>query len=201
MDLNWHFESIKCGSRIWIGVGRKSVKCLAYRKYLASIIGSASPFSSPTTSSTTNLTYPVQPQTFVYQQPQPQPYQYQAYQPQPAYQQPYQQLTFGYQQQPADDMMMKDHDMMDMMDHGMMMKEHAAAAANALAPAPAPAPTPAPAHEPVYLGTFNKARNSLEGDIFMLDERTLYIQGFSFDGQAPDVYFWSDGVAIPYYTR
>ena len=94
--------------------------------------------------------------------------------------------------------------MMDMMDHGMMMKEHAAAAAaNALAPAPAPAPTPAPApaHEPVYLGTFNKARNSLEGDIFMLDERTLYIQGFSFDGQAPDVYFWSDGVAIPYYTR
>ena len=97
-------------------------------------------------------------------------------------------------------MMMKDHDMMDMMDHGMMMKEHAAAAAaNALAPAPGPAP--APAHEPVYLGTFNKARNSLEGDIFMLDERTLYIQGFSFDGQAPDVYFWSDGVAIPYYTR
>ena len=88
--------------------------------------------------------------------------------------------------------------MMDMMDHDMMMKEHAAAA-NALAPAPAPAP--APAHEPVYLGTFNKARNSLEGDIFMLDERTLYIQGFSFDGQAPDVYFWSDGVAIPYYTR
>jgi hypothetical protein len=35
----------------------------------------------------------------------------------------------------------------------------------------------------------------------MLDERTLYIQGFSFDGNAPDVYFWADGVAIPYYTR
>ena len=41
----------------------------------------------------------------------------------------------------------------------------------------------------------------VEGDIFMLDESTLYIQGFSFDGQAPDAYFWSDGVPIPYYTR
>jgi hypothetical protein len=51
------------------------------------------------------------------------------------------------------------------------------------------------------LGTFSKARNNVEGDIFMLDERTLYIQGFSFDGNAPDVYFWADGVAIPYYTR
>ena len=54
---------------------------------------------------------------------------------------------------------------------------------------------------PHYLGKFKNPRNLVEGDIFMLDERTLYIQGFSFDGQAPDVYFWSDGVAIPYYTR
>lgn len=65
------------------------------------------------------------------------------------------------------------------------------------------ATTPAPASpsEPVYLGTFTKARNNVEGDVFMLDESTLYIQGFSFDGQAPDVYFWSEGVPIPYYTR
>ena len=35
----------------------------------------------------------------------------------------------------------------------------------------------------------------------MLDQNTLYIQGFSFDGQAPDPYFWSDGIPIPYYTR
>ena len=105
--------------------------------------------------------------------------------------------------------MMMDHNMM-MMDHDMMMMmKEPAAAANALVPAPVPAapapepvPAPAPApHEPMYLGTFNKARNNVEGDIFMLDERTLYIQGFSFDGQAPDVYFWADGVAIPYYTR
>jgi len=57
------------------------------------------------------------------------------------------------------------------------------------------------ASSPVYLGTFSKVKNNVEGDIFMLDESTLYIQGFSFDGQAPDVYFWSEGVPIPYYTR
>ena len=54
---------------------------------------------------------------------------------------------------------------------------------------------------PKYLGTFRKATHNVEGDIFLLDDHTLYIQGFSFDGEAPDVHFWSDGVAIPYYTR
>merc|ERR1712029_772795 len=54
---------------------------------------------------------------------------------------------------------------------------------------------------PKYLGRFSKVSHDVEGDIFLLDERTVYIQGFSFDGQAPDVHFWSDGVAIPYYTR
>ena len=55
--------------------------------------------------------------------------------------------------------------------------------------------------EPKYLGRFSKVSNDVEGDIFLLDEKTIYIQGFSFNGQAPDVHFWSDGVAIPYYTR
>ena len=55
--------------------------------------------------------------------------------------------------------------------------------------------------EPKYLGKFSKVTNDVEGDIFLLDEKTIYIQGFSFNGQAPDVHFWSDGVAIPYYTR
>ena len=73
-------------------------------------------------------------------------------------------------------------------------------------PAPAPAETPAPepkavAETPKYLGTFKNPSHDVEGDIFMLDQSTLYIQGFSFDGQAPDAYFWSDGVPIPYYTR
>ena len=69
---------------------------------------------------------------------------------------------------------------------------------------PAPPPettTTAVAKPPMYLGTFKNPTHMVEGDIFMLDESTLYIQGFSFDGQAPDAYFWSDGVPIPYYTR
>ena len=39
------------------------------------------------------------------------------------------------------------------------------------------------------------------GDIFRLDDHTIYIQGFSFDGHAPNAVFWSDGIEIPYYTR
>ncbi|CAB4054200.1 unnamed protein product [Lepeophtheirus salmonis] len=62
-------------------------------------------------------------------------------------------------------------------------------------------PTKADAKDPKYLGTFKNPTHEVKGDIFMLDDNTLYIQGFSFDGQAPDVYFWSDGVPIPYYTR
>ena len=60
---------------------------------------------------------------------------------------------------------------------------------------------PAAAEEPKYLGRFSKVSHDVDGDIFMLDDHTIYIQGFSFDGNAPDVHFWSDGVAIPYYTR
>ena len=75
-----------------------------------------------------------------------------------------------------------------------------------VAATPAPATTPAPettavAPAPKYLGTFKNPSHDVKGDIFMLDQSTLYIQGFSFDGQAPDAYFWSDGVPIPYYTR
>jgi len=73
-------------------------------------------------------------------------------------------------------------------------------------PAPEPEETPVPettavAEQPKYLGTFKNPSHDVEGDIFMLDQSTLYIQGFSFDGQAPDAYFWSDGIPIPYYTR
>ena len=62
---------------------------------------------------------------------------------------------------------------------------------------------PMPPHmkEPEYLGRFKKAKNQVAGDIFKLDDHTLYIQGFSFDGKAPDVHFWSDGTIIPFYTR
>ena len=98
--------------------------------------------------------------------------------------------------------MMKDDMMDDMdMDMDMMDKEPETAVAPYKKPA-APKPKPEPAaKEPKYLGTFQHTKGDVKGDIFMLDEHTLYIQGFSFDGSAPDAYFWSDGVQIPYYTR
>ena len=56
-------------------------------------------------------------------------------------------------------------------------------------------------NEPIYLGQFSDTAHSVAGDIFVLDEKTIYIQDFVHDGQAPDVYFWADGVIIPYITR
>ena len=55
--------------------------------------------------------------------------------------------------------------------------------------------------EPIYLGQFSDTAHKVAGDIFVLDEKTIYIQDFVHDGQAPDVYFWADGVIIPYITR
>merc|ERR1712127_513020 len=56
-------------------------------------------------------------------------------------------------------------------------------------------------YDPLYLGKFSNLAHSVDGDIFVLDEKTIYIQDFSHDGQAPDVFFWADGIIIPYITR
>merc|ERR1712106_115577 len=56
-------------------------------------------------------------------------------------------------------------------------------------------------YDPIYLGKFQQSSHSVAGDIFVLDEKTIYIQDFAHDGQAPDVFFWADGVTIPYITR
>jgi len=61
--------------------------------------------------------------------------------------------------------------------------------------------SPQDQYDPVYLGRFSRPTHAVSGDIFLLDEKTIYIQDFSHDGQAPDVYFWADGVIIPYLTR
>jgi hypothetical protein len=61
--------------------------------------------------------------------------------------------------------------------------------------------SPQDQYDPVYLGRFSRPIHEVGGDIFLLDEKTIYIQDFSHDGQAPDVFFWADGVIIPYLTR
>ena len=55
--------------------------------------------------------------------------------------------------------------------------------------------------DPIYLGKFQQPSHSVAGDIFVLDEKTIYIQEFAHDGRAPDVVIKADGVVIPYITR
>merc|ERR1712128_239303 len=56
-------------------------------------------------------------------------------------------------------------------------------------------------NDPIYLGKFQQPAHSVAGDIFILDDSTIYIQDFAHDGQAPDVFFWADGAIVPYITR
>merc|ERR1712037_420487 len=48
-------------------------------------------------------------------------------------------------------------------------------------------------YDPLYIGKFEDLTHSVGGDIFVLDDKTIYIQDFSHDGQAPDVFFWAAG--------
>eukprot|EP00090_Calanus_glacialis_P045107 TRINITY_DN8186_c0_g1_i1.p1 TRINITY_DN8186_c0_g1~~TRINITY_DN8186_c0_g1_i1.p1 ORF type:complete len:135 (-),score=24.50 TRINITY_DN8186_c0_g1_i1:53-457(-) len=54
---------------------------------------------------------------------------------------------------------------------------------------------------PIYLGRFKQTSHRVGGDVFVLDEETIYIQDFSHDGQVRDVFFSIDGDIIPYITR
>ena len=73
----------------------------------------------------------------------------------------------------------------------MMMDDMMKPAVEETAVAAPAAAAPAAAAEPKYMGRFSKVSHDVEGDIFLLDDKTIYIQGFSFDGNAPDVHFWS----------
>ena len=69
----------------------------------------------------------------------------------------------------------------------------------------APSPTPRTGWAPIrgrHCVTWpHPGQWQVAGDIFVLDEKTVYIQDVSHDGQAPDVFFWADGVIVPYITR
>ena len=41
-------------------------------------------------------------------------------------------------------------------------------------------------NEPLYLGKFLDTTHAVDGDIFVLDERTIYIQDFAHDGQVKE---------------
>ncbi len=49
-------------------------------------------------------------------------------------------------------------------------------------------PTPPPptlVNEPVFIDSFVNGQHQVRGDVYALDERTLMIEGFNYDGTAP----------------
>lgn len=51
----------------------------------------------------------------------------------------------------------------------------------------------------VYYGTpmgkLNKLFHEVSGDVYAVDENTIFIKNFNYDGQGPDAYFWA-GVSV-----
>ncbi|GLJ59614.1 hypothetical protein SUGI_1515880 [Cryptomeria japonica] len=41
------------------------------------------------------------------------------------------------------------------------------------------------------IGKLNKRDHNVSGEVFAVDEQTLFIKNFNYDGLAPDAYFWS----------
>lgn len=47
------------------------------------------------------------------------------------------------------------------------------------------------------VGSFNNRFHGITGDVYAVDSRTLYIRGFSYDGQGPDAYFYAGDEGRP----
>ncbi len=62
------------------------------------------------------------------------------------------------------------------------------------------------AYSEVKVGSFQNYAHSIAGDVFVKDEKTLVIKGFTYDGAGPDAFFWvgtegkpsSVGTILPY---
>jgi hypothetical protein len=62
-----------------------------------------------------------------------------------------------------------------------------------LAVAVAAAPHEHHKHDSPYgtkLGSLKNLQHGVGGDVYAVDERTLLIKNFMYDGQGPDAYFW-----------
>ena len=60
--------------------------------------------------------------------------------------------------------------------------------------------------ELVKVGAFQNKAHGIGGEVFMKDQKTLVIKGFTYDGAGPDAFFWagtsqapsSVGTILPY---
>lgn len=46
------------------------------------------------------------------------------------------------------------------------------------------------------IGKLNRRSHNVSGDVYAVDEQTLFIKGFNYDGLAADAYFWSSVVSL-----
>ena len=42
------------------------------------------------------------------------------------------------------------------------------------------------------LGTFEEAKSDVSGEVVLVSERVLEVRGFTYNGKAPDAFFWAD---------
>ncbi|KAG5670982.1 hypothetical protein PVAND_001209 [Polypedilum vanderplanki] len=57
-----------------------------------------------------------------------------------------------------------------------------------------------------YIGTFTEFAHGIKGTVYAVDESTLFVKGFAYDGTGPDAFFWvgssprpsPEGYIIPY---
>ncbi|RZF32736.1 hypothetical protein LSTR_LSTR005929 [Laodelphax striatellus] len=47
------------------------------------------------------------------------------------------------------------------------------------------------------VGSFKSFEHKVKGDVYAVDETTLFIKGFTYDGTAPDAYFWVGNTQRP----
>ncbi len=51
--------------------------------------------------------------------------------------------------------------------------------------------------ELVKVGDFQNYVHGINGEVFMKDEKTLVIKGFTYDGAGPDAFFWAGDSGTP----
>ncbi|GFX81075.1 hypothetical protein TNCV_1910681 [Trichonephila clavipes] len=47
------------------------------------------------------------------------------------------------------------------------------------------------------IGAFKTYAHDVEGRVYAVDDRTIYIKGFQYDGQGPDAFFWAGSTSKP----
>jgi len=48
-----------------------------------------------------------------------------------------------------------------------------------------------------FMGSLEKQVHNVGGIVYAVDESTLFIKNFTYDGQAPDAYFWAGSTRSP----